>query len=291
MQQEWRWTERYAQQPEILRYIAHVVERFDLRKDIVFQARMTRAEYDESSHRWTITAQDGRQWQARFLILAVGQLSLAKRPNYPGQDTFKGEIIHSGEWPKRDVDLAGKRVAIIGTGSSGMQMTPVIANVASHLTVFQRTANFSIPAANAPVTDEEDRRVKANYAARREQAANSPSGLGFIPNKQSALDVTPVRSCKRRARARSARAFGRERALANLVRRAARQDARGRVRERRHAREPSRHAAIRRGCRHPHDRGRGDVGRGRRPTLGRDDGDDPLRPGRRGARAVGGNRR
>jgi cation diffusion facilitator CzcD-associated flavoprotein CzcO len=191
LEQEWRWSERYAQQPEILRYIHHVADRFDLRKDVLLRTRMVAASYDETSCRWTVTAEDGRQWTARFLVMCVGQLSLAKRPDYPGQDRFKGEIIHSGVWPKHKVELEGKRVAIIGTGSSGMQMTPVIAKVAQHLTVFQRTANWSIPAANAPVSDEEDRQVKANYRARREQAANSPSGLGFIPNRKSALEATP----------------------------------------------------------------------------------------------------
>jgi cation diffusion facilitator CzcD-associated flavoprotein CzcO len=121
----------------------------------------------------------------------VGQLSTTKAPTFKGQDSFRGEIIHSGVWPKHQVDFEGKRVAIIGTGSSGMQMTPIIAKVAKHLTVFQRTANFSIPAANAPVSEEEDRKVKANYRERREQAWNSPTGLGFMPSKQSALDATP----------------------------------------------------------------------------------------------------
>jgi cation diffusion facilitator CzcD-associated flavoprotein CzcO len=191
LEQEWRWSERYAQQPEILRYIHHVVDRFDLRKDVLLRTRMARSEFDETASRWTVTAEDGRQWSARFVVMCVGQLSLTKRPDYPGQETFKGEIIHSGVWPKRKVELEGKRVAIIGTGSSGMQMTPVIAQVARHLTVFQRTANYSIPAANAPVSDDEDRQVKANYKARREQAANSPSGLGFLPNKTSALEASP----------------------------------------------------------------------------------------------------
>lgn len=191
LEQEWRWSERYATQPEILRYIDHVADRFDLRKDILLNTRMTNATYDEQTARWTITAEDGRQWSAHFFVMAVGQLSTTKRPDYPGQSSFRGEIIHSGVWPKHKVDFTGKRVAIIGTGSSGMQMTPVIAKQAKHLTVFQRTANYSIPAANAPVTDEEDRQVKANYKARREQAWNSPTGLGFKPNRQSALDASP----------------------------------------------------------------------------------------------------
>jgi cation diffusion facilitator CzcD-associated flavoprotein CzcO len=191
LEQEWRWSERYATQPEILRYINHVADRFDLRKDVVFNTRMASARYDETTARWTVTSEDGRQWMAQYFVLCVGQLSTTKTPDYPGQENFKGEIIHSAVWPKHKVDYAGKRVAIIGTGSSGMQMTPVIAKTAKHLTVFQRTANFSIPASNAPVSDEEDRRVKSAYRARREQAWNSPTGLGFMPNKQSALDADP----------------------------------------------------------------------------------------------------
>lgn len=191
LEQEWRWSERYALQPEILRYIHHVADRFDLRRNIELNTRMTRAEYDEPDASWTVTAGDGRQWRCRYLIMAVGQLSTTKRPDYPGQASFRGEIYHSGEWPQHPVDFAGKRVAIIGTGSSGVQMTPVIARDAKHLAVFQRTANYSIPAANAPVSDEEDRQVKASYEARRQQALNSPSGLGFVPNKTSALAATP----------------------------------------------------------------------------------------------------
>jgi cyclohexanone monooxygenase len=191
LEQEWRWTERYATQPEILRYIHHVADRFDLRRDIRLNTRMTRATFDEGQSRWRVTAADGREWSARFLVMCLGQLSTTKRPSYPGQSSFKGEIIHSGEWPAHPVTYERKRVGIIGTGSSGMQMTPVIAQQARHLTVFQRTPNYSVPAANAPVSEEEDRQVKANYRARRQQAANSPSGLGFVPNRKSALEVTP----------------------------------------------------------------------------------------------------
>ena len=194
LEQEWRWSERYATQPEILRYVSHVVDRFDLRRDITFNAQVTRATYDETRALWDIEVDGGgnegaRRWQAGKLILAVGQLSTPKDTVYPGQETFGGRIIYSAKWPKDDVDLAGKRVAIIGTGSSGVQMTPVIAQVASHLSVFQRTANFSIPAANAPMSDEEDRTGKANYRERREAARNSPSGLGFVPDTRSAIDV------------------------------------------------------------------------------------------------------
>lgn len=191
LEQEWRWSERYATQPEVLRYIQHVAERFDLGRDIEFNTVMTRASFDEAAMEWSIEAGDGREWRARYLILAVGQLSTTKQPEYPGQAAFRGEIYHSARWPREAVDFAGKRVGIIGTGSSGVQMTPVIAAQATQLTVFQRSANFSIPAANAPVSDEEDRAVKANYRARREKALNSPSGLGFVPNGASALEATP----------------------------------------------------------------------------------------------------
>jgi cyclohexanone monooxygenase len=191
LEQEWRWTERYATQPEILRYINHVVERFDLRRDIQFNTRMKSATYDESLARWTIKTEDGETFQSQFLLMCVGQLSTTKSPSYPGLSDYQGEVIHSGMWPKHEVIYAGKRVGIIGTGSSGMQMTPVIAKQAKHLTVFQRTANYSIPAANAPVTDEEDAQVKAQYRERRERAWNSATGLGFMPNKTSALDVSP----------------------------------------------------------------------------------------------------
>ncbi|MCT2559581.1 NAD(P)/FAD-dependent oxidoreductase [Tsuneonella sp. YG55] len=189
LEQEWRWSERYATQPEILRYIHHVADRFDLRRDIKLNTRMECARYHEASASWLVEAADGRSWRAARLVLAVGQLSTPKRTTYPGQGTFSGQVIYSANWPRETVDFTGKRVAIIGTGSSGVQMTPVIADQAKHLTVFQRTANFSIPAANAPVSDAEDAAVKAGYRKRREQARNSPSGLGFVPSARSALEV------------------------------------------------------------------------------------------------------
>lgn len=191
LEQEWRWSERYATQPEVLRYAHHVAERFDLRSDINFNTRMAWAVFDEHGNRWTVASDDGREWSARFLILAVGQLSTTKRPLLQGQDEFRGDIYHSAKWPREPIDFAGKRVGIIGTGSSGVQMTPVIAATADHLTVFQRSANFSIPAANAPISDAEDRAVKAGYRERRQKALNSPSGLGFVPNGASALDAGP----------------------------------------------------------------------------------------------------
>ena len=190
LEQDWRWSERYATQPEILRYIDHVADRFDLRRDIHLGQQMTRAEWDERAGRWHVQTDCGDTWSGRILIMAVGNLSTTKAPELPGQDDFTGRIVHSATWPREGVDLAGKRVAILGTGSSGMQMVPEVAAIASELTVFQRTANYSVPAANAPVSDEEDARIKASYRQRREAARNSPSGLGFVPSKESALDLS-----------------------------------------------------------------------------------------------------
>ena len=189
LEQEWRWTERYATQPEILRYINHVADRFDLRRDISLSTRVVRAQYDEPTCRWLIESEDGRTWNAERMILAVGQLSTPKETVYPRQDSFNGRIIYSATWPNDEVNFTGKRVAIIGTGSSGVQMTPVIAAAADSLTIFQRTANYSIPAANSPISEVEDRAVKASYPERREAARNSPSGLGFVPDTRSAIEV------------------------------------------------------------------------------------------------------
>ena len=191
LEQEWRWTERYARQPEILDYIRFVTKKFDLRRDIQFNARLSAARFDEESSSWTLQTAAGKKLTSRFVIMAVGQLSKTKKPDFEDEGDFQGEIYHSGEWPRHPVSFAGKRVGIIGTGSSGVQMTPVIAAEAEHLSVFQRTANYSIPACHAHISDEQDRQIKAHYQERREQARNSPSGLGFLPNKKSALDDPP----------------------------------------------------------------------------------------------------
>ena len=189
LEQEWRWSERYATQPEILRYIEHVADRFDLRRDVHLRQRMTRAEYDEG-RRALARHHRGDRLVGSLSVMAVGNLSTTKEPTLPGQDGFRGRILHTARWPHDGVDFTGKRVGVIGTGSSGMQMIPVIAPEAEHLTVFQRTPNFSIPAGNAPITDEQDAQVKLGYRERRAAAQNSPSGLGFVPNRQSALDAT-----------------------------------------------------------------------------------------------------
>ncbi|GAB2932042.1 NAD(P)/FAD-dependent oxidoreductase [Rhodococcus aerolatus] len=190
LEQEWRWSERYATQPEILRYIHHVADRFDLRRDVHLGQRMTRAEWDDDTGRWAVTTERGDLWTAQFVVMATGQLSTTKTPELPGQEDFTGEVLLTARWPREGRDLSGRRVGVIGTGSSGMQLIPVVARECAHLTVFQRTANFSVPATNGPISDERDAEVKAGYADRREAARNSPSGLGMVPGKTSALEVT-----------------------------------------------------------------------------------------------------
>jgi cyclohexanone monooxygenase len=191
LQQEWHWTERYAGQAEILRYVNHVAERFDLRRDIQFNTRVVSAHFDDAATRWVITTEHGERVSARFCIMAVGCLSTAQVPRIPGLDRFQGRWYHTGRWPHEPVDFSGQRVGIIGTGSSGIQSIPVIARQADHLYVFQRTPNYSFPARNAPRDPNEERRIKANYAELRRAERESRSGYMVERGEQSALEVPP----------------------------------------------------------------------------------------------------
>jgi len=155
LQQEWEWSERYAPQPEILKYANHVADRFNLRPDIQFNTTVERAAFDETANLWSVATSDGNSVTARFFVLATGCLSNAKMPDIKGLDRFKGKVYHTGHWPHEEVDFTGLRVGVIGTGSSAIQSVPLIAEQASQLTVFQRTANFSIPARNAALTEAE----------------------------------------------------------------------------------------------------------------------------------------
>src|SRR5262249_26054836 len=146
LEQEWTWSERYATQPEILRYADHVADRYDLHRDIDLNTRVTSATFDGASATWTVRTDTGRTLTARYCIMAVGCLSTAKLPEIPGIETFAGPTYHTGAWPHEGVDFTGLRVGVIGTGSSAIQSIPVIARQAAHLTVFQRTANFAVPA-------------------------------------------------------------------------------------------------------------------------------------------------
>ena len=192
LQQDWSWPERYSTQPQILKYIEHVADRFDLRRDVDFNTRVDKALFDEATNRWRIETQTGRTLHARFCIMATGNLSTPQVPPFEGLDEFQGAWYHTGMWPQEGVDFSGQRLAVIGTGSSGVQMIPIVARQAKHLHVFQRTPNFVLPAQNGPMDRERERAQKANYPALRKAAYFTPFGIaGYPPPTCSALQVTP----------------------------------------------------------------------------------------------------
>jgi cation diffusion facilitator CzcD-associated flavoprotein CzcO len=177
LEQDWVWTEKYPEQPEILRYINHVADRFDLRPDILFSTRVVSAHYDEAAARWSVTTDGGQALTAQFVIMATGCLSAPKLPEIPGLERYGGRVHQTARWGKDEVSFDGLRVGVIGTGSSGIQSIPVIAEQAADLTVFQRTPNFSIPAGNRPLDPAEVAEMKAGYPAWREQQRLSRSGI------------------------------------------------------------------------------------------------------------------
>jgi len=207
LEQEWEWTERYAAQPEILSYAQHVADRFDLRSDIEFSTRVLAADFDDESTSWTIVTRscdrngnsngngngNGNEHttRSRFLVMAVGCLSSTNLPEFPGRDTFGGASYHTGTWPHEGVDFTGKRVAVIGTGSSAVQSIPLIAQQAEHLTVFQRTPAYTVPAHNRPLSPDEIAEVKADYRGLREANRQMSGGFGARSprGETSALDV------------------------------------------------------------------------------------------------------
>jgi len=177
----WQWSEKYATQPEILRYLGFVADRFDLRRDIRFGTKATGATWDEATERWLLATEKGEPVSCRFYIMATGCLSQPKPPEIDGVQDFKGEIYFTGRWPQHEVIFAGKRVAVIGTGSSGIQSIPVIAEQAAHLTVFQRTPNFALPAHNGPAPSDRVAQLEQDRAAFREQARWSLTGVPLAP--------------------------------------------------------------------------------------------------------------
>jgi cation diffusion facilitator CzcD-associated flavoprotein CzcO len=191
LQQEWHWAERYAPQRDILDYINHVADRFDLRKDIRLNTGVVAARFDELSSRWTVVTSTGEILTAQFLIMATGVLSAAQLPQWPGLEEFQGSWYHTADWPHERVDFTGKRVGVIGTGSSGTQLIPLVAQQAADLTVFQRTANFTMPAQNRPLTAEQEVEWKANYAERRASARASANGHNQLSNSARGADATP----------------------------------------------------------------------------------------------------
>jgi cyclohexanone monooxygenase len=202
LQQEWDWSERYAPQPEILRYANHVADRFKLRPDIQLDTRVDRAAFDESANTWTVTTSDGKTVTAKYVVLATGCLSNAKVPDIKGLSDFKGKVYHTGHWPHEPVDFTGLRVGVIGTGSSAIQSVPVIAAQAEHLTVFQRTANFSIPARNAALTPEERNSFRSNYPELRRIAREEMRNgiVQELPDRGALDDGENARRAKYEAR-------------------------------------------------------------------------------------------
>ena len=187
LQQEWEWTERFATQPEILRYLNHVADRFDLRPDIQLGTRVESATYDDAEAQWTVALQGAGSVTAGVVIMAGGCLSAARVPSFPGLDSFSGRTVHTGDWPADGVDFTGQQVGIIGTGSSGVQVIPLVAEQAEQLVVFQRTANFTMPARNAPLSPDTVAEIKANYPKLRGQARISRNGTLRVNYDESAM--------------------------------------------------------------------------------------------------------
>jgi cation diffusion facilitator CzcD-associated flavoprotein CzcO len=189
--QEWDWQEHYAAQPETERYLNYVADKFDLRRDIRFNARVASAVFDGREDRWQVNLEDGRRARARFLITAVGSLSAYYIPDFEGLDSFTGAWCHTGRWPAEGMDLAGKRVGVIGTGATGVQLITEIAKDVGHLTVFQRTANYCAPLRNGPIAPETQRRIKASYPDIFKKCSETAGSFIHQFDPRSAMDVAP----------------------------------------------------------------------------------------------------
>jgi cation diffusion facilitator CzcD-associated flavoprotein CzcO len=188
--QEWSWSEHFAPQPETLRYLNHVADRFDLRRDIQFNSRVVAAHFDEVAQRWKVTLEDGGRAAARFLITALGPLSAATLPRIPGVESFRGESFHTYRWPHEPVDFKGKRVAVFGVGATGVQVIQTIAPLVGQLTVFQRTPNWCTPLHNRPITEEEQGRIKASYPEMFELLRRTPGCYIHDPDPRGTFEVT-----------------------------------------------------------------------------------------------------
>ena len=189
--QEWDWKEHFSGQPENERYLNYVADKFDLRRDIQFDARISSAVYDESQNRWQVQTEDGRRAGAQFLVTAVGLLSAGYVPDFEGLDSFQGAWCHPGRWPKAGMDLAGKRVGVIGTGATGVQLITEIAKEVAHLTVFQRTANYCAPLRNGPIDAETQRQIKASYPEIFQKCSETAGSFMHKFDPRSALEVSP----------------------------------------------------------------------------------------------------
>ena len=189
--QDWEWSEHFSPQPETLRYLNHVADRFDLRRDIRFESRVTGARWDEAGRRWQVTLDDGTTHEARFLVTAVGPLSAATLPRVPGTEDFRGQSFHTYRWPHEPVDFAGKRVAVIGTGATGVQVIQTIAPLVGALTVFQRTPNWCTPLHNRKITEAEQAKIKAGYPAMFELLRQTPGCYIHNTDPRATFEVTP----------------------------------------------------------------------------------------------------
>ncbi len=190
--QEWNWSEHFSSQPETLRYVNFVADKFDLRQDIQFNSRVRAASYDEAENCWEIELDDDSRWRAQFLITAIGILSAPTMPNIEGIENFQGDSFHTAKWPHDPVDFTGKRVAVIGTGATGVQVIQEIAKTAGHLTVFQRTPNYCAPLRNSPIDDKTQRRIKASYPEIFETCRASHGGFIHNADPRYALKVSPA---------------------------------------------------------------------------------------------------
>ena len=187
---DWNWSEHFASQPETLRYLNHVADRFDLRRDIQFKARVAAAHWDEAEHGWGVTLEDGSRHTSRHLITAVGPLSAPTLPRIEGLDSFQGQAFHTARWPHEPVDFTGKRVAVIGTGATGVQTIQEVAKTAGTLTIFQRTPNWCAPLHNRPITDAEMAEIKANYPAMFQRCQETFSCFLHTPDPRGTFEVS-----------------------------------------------------------------------------------------------------
>ena len=188
--QDWEWKEHFSPQPETLEYLNHVADRFDLRRDIRFDSRVSAATFNEAENRWTIEVEEGPTLSCRFLITAIGALSIPTLPAIEGRDDFEGPAFHTSDWPREPLDLRGKRVGVIGTGATAVQLIPEVAKLAGHLTVFQRSPNWCAPLHNGPITDDEQAEIKASYPEIFEQCKQTFAHFIHDSEPRKALEVT-----------------------------------------------------------------------------------------------------
>ena len=191
LQNHWTWTERFAAQPEILAYLDHVADRFDLRRHYVFDTEVVGARFDEAVGQWVVQTSAGESHRGRFLLCATGCLSAVNRPDIPGLDDFAGETYYTAAWPREDPDLRGKNIGVIGTGSSGIQAVPILAEQAESLVVFQRSPNYTVPMPNHPWSDDDLDRIRREYPERRKRSAYAPAGTPHGTYHKNALDTEP----------------------------------------------------------------------------------------------------